>query len=222
MRTVIVSDTHVGDPRYHNNQHVQDLLKTATYDRLVLNGDFADLWLSGFKHISSDPLFKLVADLSLTKQVVWVRGNHDWDITQYVGSPELKNMQIVNRCQLTEGGKNILVLHGHQVYSTKNRSLWIKLASRLVRFVWRLTGLDFQKIVIGGQNDYIQRDAQGKRQELAYKFPGYDWIVMGHTHIIGSCTGARVKLLDIGSTYQTKSYGLVQDGEVTLKLIGEP
>jgi predicted phosphodiesterase len=219
-RTLLISDTHVGDPRYRANEQIQYLLKSATYDRLVLNGDFADLWLSGFKRISKDPLFKLVADLSLTKEVIWVRGNHDWDIAQYLGRPELKQISLVNRWHLEESGKSILVLHGHQVYPTKNRSWWIKQASKLNRTIWRLTGLDFQKILLGGNLKTSQIDAEVHRKALVDKFPDYDWLIMGHTHAIAYCQGPRVKLLDIGSTYQTFSYGLIQDGEVTLKIIG--
>jgi predicted phosphodiesterase len=56
-RTLVISDTHIGDPRYIDNQKVQNLLLTEDYDRLVLNGDIIDLWLSDINSIIKDPLY---------------------------------------------------------------------------------------------------------------------------------------------------------------------
>lgn len=220
MRTLIFSDSHLGDPRFEDNDFIIDLLKHETYDRLILNGDFADLWLSGFKKISSAPLFKFVAELSKTKEVIWVRGNHDWEITHYLGRPELKNLHIVNRFYTKENNKNILVLHGHQVYGAKYRSWWTKQVAKLVRFVWKYTGFDFQRLVVGTQNKWIQNKAKEKRKEITEMFHEFDWIVIGHTHQVGGCVWPRGELVDVGSVYQTRSYGIIESGKVMLRIIG--
>ena len=206
----------MGDPRYAHNSFIVEMLRAEHFDRLILSGDFADLWLSGYKRISTDQLFKEVVELSRTKEVIWVRGNHDWDIDQYKNKVELQHIKIVSRLYLKEQNKSILIIHGHQVYSTKNRSWVIKLAAKLNRFVWKYTGLDVQGILLDKQsNGYLQ----SKRRELLNKFGDQDYIISGHTHKIAYCENGKTKLFDVGSTYATQSYIVVEDGNISLQII---
>jgi len=51
MRYLIISDVHLGDPRFRNADALLEFLEQSIFDALILNGDFADFWASSSRKI---------------------------------------------------------------------------------------------------------------------------------------------------------------------------
>lgn len=216
-RTLVISDTHIGDPRYTDNQKVQNLLRNEDYDRLVLNGDIIDLWLSDIQKVQNDPLYQLIKEIASEKETIWCIGNHEYNIEIYKYCGFLPRAYLVDHVELDENGHKILIIHGHQVYSRKNRSWLNRMMSKLNCWIWKHTGIDFQ--AIGNRTKLYKWEIAGKRKKIIEKYgQDIDTIIMGHTHLIGYCAANGTTLFDIGSSMKTRSYAVIDDGVVWIKL----
>ena len=111
MRTLILSDLHIGDPRYEDNNLTYSILNKESFDRLILNGDVVDLWTSSLKTIKKPPILQYLSNIAQIKELIWVLGNHDWlarGKNLIPGAIEVESYIIPDT--------NILCVHGHQVY----------------------------------------------------------------------------------------------------------
>lgn len=214
-RALIISDTHIGDLRFKDNQHVIQLLKSEQFDRLVLNGDIVDLWVKTFDEVVFDPLFKYIAQISITKPVVWILGNHDADIIHHIGCQEMGNIKIDDQLLINECGKSILVLHGHQVYSYIGGYWLMRKLAYLNHIIYKYTSIDIQGTIIEPNSNL----AKLKRFDVIKRFGGVSTIIMAHTHMIGWASYNKTTLLDIGSACKTRSYGIIENGVVSLKIM---
>ena len=218
MRTLILSDIHIGDPRYINTKTIQILLVTEKYDQLILNGDFLDLWLADIEDVFKDPLLSLIENISHVKKVIWIIGNHDQDILNFGKSIILHKSDKVEFVEINSGDKKILIIHGHQVYRNKNYSGFNKLLSKVDILFYKFFEVDFQYLYTCTY--FYKKYVQRKRQKMLKKYGhNADYIIMGHTHLIGYIWNGKTELFDIGSSMKTKSYAIVEDGLVWLKLI---
>lgn len=217
MKTLAITDTHIGDPRCHNNKNIRELIGLRDYDRLVLCGDIVDFWLADMEEIVQDPLFKLIEKISREKQVVWVIGNHDYNICKKEYSDILPNVLKTNIFEVVENNKNILFIHGHQVYRHENMSWFSKLMAKINVGLSKIFGCDLQRF---GQKFccYINKIMK-VRYKILDKHKNKDIIVMGHTHVVGHVAVAGSELFDIGSTAFTKTYAIIENGEVSIRYI---
>lgn len=184
--TLIVSDTHLGDPRSKSAELLR-FLKSKTFNRLILNGDvFADLNLNRL----DKPAFALLNYLrKLTNEkrhieVVWVIGNHDLGLVNVI--PALLGVPAYDEYRWEQNGKKCLALHGHQFDGIMTNR------PRLAKFIsWVF--LELQKLPVFGKR--LARwvdEVSGKWQRvgavvseraLEYaKHAGADYVFCGHTH----------------------------------------
>ena len=87
-QAVIVSDLHLGTKDSKAEEFIEFLEKHPT-DLLILNGDIVDGWAlnRGTKwkkqHIK---VISKILQLSNTTQIIWIRGNHDEFIQDFIGT----------------------------------------------------------------------------------------------------------------------------------------
>jgi UDP-2,3-diacylglucosamine pyrophosphatase LpxH len=217
MKTLAISDCHIGDPRCHNNKNIRELIGAMNYDRLVLCGDIVDFWLANMEEIVQDPLLKLIEKISRGKEVIWVVGNHDYNIYKKEYNDILPNIIKCNLFETTENNKNILFIHGHQVYRHENMSWFSKLMAKINVGLYEVFGCDLQRL---GQKlcCYINKIDKVRRKILD-KYKNKDIIIIGHTHIVGHVLIDGRELFDIGSTAFTKTYAVIENGEVSIRYI---
>ena len=194
MKTIIMSDLHIGDPRHKpRHQPIQNLLEKKEFDRLILNGDIIDLWADSLENIKKDEFFRFLCSLALEKEVIWVIGNHDSDIRYF---PYLMpNAHMCDFYMLDDQDK-ILVLHGNHFYPHENMAWYSKVASVLNLWVWKITrwlgrkwnyeGFNLQSRITR-RGFWYEQYAKTHRQKLLKEYSdneNVDAIVMGHTHLV--------------------------------------
>lgn len=125
-KAIIVSDLHLGT-KDSRAKEFMDFLDTHTTDLLILNGDIIDGWAlnrgSKWKKAHTRVISKILK-LSNTTRVIWVRGNHDEFITEFIGS-HFGNIQIVEDYILDVGDRRYYIFHGDviDVFITKYKWL---------------------------------------------------------------------------------------------------
>lgn len=84
---IIVSDLHLGTKDSKSKEFLE-FIESHECETLILNGDIIDGWAinrgSRLKKIHTKVISKLIS-LSKTTNIVWVRGNHDEFISEFIG-----------------------------------------------------------------------------------------------------------------------------------------
>jgi hypothetical protein len=125
-KAIIVSDLHLGTKDSRAKEFIEFLDNNPT-DLLVLNGDIIDGWAlnrgAKWKKNHTKVISKIL-NISNTTKVVWVRGNHDEFITEFIGS-SFGNIQIVEDYVLNVGDLRYYIFHGDviDVFITKYKWL---------------------------------------------------------------------------------------------------
>jgi len=124
VRTVILSDVHLGSPDCKIRE-VNHFLRHTRCDKLILNGDIIDGWQlrSGGNWTKGHTRFVRIILKKLEKrntEVIYVRGNHD-DILARFLPLDFENLRLVEE-HVHEGVQGrYLVLHG-DVFDTVTRN----------------------------------------------------------------------------------------------------
>lgn len=212
MRTLVISDLHIGDPRCEDTSVVINTLKKEKYDQIVLNGDIVDLWLVKPDGLCNKPVIRLLAQIAKSKKVIWVLGNHDWEARgQNIipGALEVDSFQITDR-------KKVLCIHGHQVYEFQNMSWHSKQLFKINSWIWKLTGFDIQRFFnVGFLYEWV---VKRRRKSVLERYgKTIDTIIIGHTHLVGYSSINKSQLYDIGSLAIRRTYAIVENGHVELR-----
>jgi UDP-2,3-diacylglucosamine pyrophosphatase LpxH len=115
LRTVILSDIHLGTP-HCKAEEVTHFLKHVRCERLILNGDIIDGWRlrRGARWTRTHTKFIRRVLTMLQKQgteVVYLRGNHD-DFLARLLPLTFDNLKLAEDCVLETARGRYLVLHG--------------------------------------------------------------------------------------------------------------
>jgi UDP-2,3-diacylglucosamine pyrophosphatase LpxH len=125
-KAVIVSDLHLGTKDSKAKEFIEFIDSHPT-DLLILNGDIIDGWAlnrgAKWKKKHTNAISKILKVSNKTK-VIWVRGNHDEFITEFIGT-NFGNISIVEDYILNVGDKKYFVFHGDviDVFITKYKWL---------------------------------------------------------------------------------------------------
>jgi len=125
-KAIIVSDLHLGTKDSKAKEFIEFLDSHPT-DLLILNGDIIDGWAlnrgAKWKKKHTNAISKILKVSNKTK-VIWVRGNHDEFITEFIGT-HFGNIAIVEDYVLDVGDKKYFVFHGDviDVFITKYKWL---------------------------------------------------------------------------------------------------
>ena len=115
VRTVIVSDIHLGTP-HSKVEEVTHFLKHVRCERLILNGDIIDGWRlrrDGNWTKAHTRFIRRVLTMVQKRdtEVVYLRGNHD-DFLGRLLPMQLERLRLAEDCVLETARGRYLVLHG--------------------------------------------------------------------------------------------------------------
>jgi len=134
-KAIIVSDLHLGT-KDSKAKDFMEFLDNHPTDLLILNGDIVDGWAlnrgSKWKKQHTKIVSKLLKISNKTK-IIWIRGNHDEFLTEFIGSHfgniEIIEDYVIETIEWTENDsynrRNYFVFHGDviDVFITKYK--WI-------------------------------------------------------------------------------------------------
>lgn len=214
--TLIISDIHLGD-QIVRSRELLALLQGYDMETLILNGDI----LNGlkFQRLHSDhwKILSALRELTKTKKVIWIHGNHDADVTII---SRLLGIKTMNKYLWEAGGKKFLAIHGHQFDRFLNDSF---LVSQAAFFIYNLLKksaigrfvLDYMK----NNNQAWKRNSEGVARgalRLALVMNA-DFVFCGHTHQIDEQVSGKIKYFNTGSwTEAPSAYITIKEGTVSL------
>ncbi|MDE2291108.1 MAG: metallophosphoesterase, partial [Elusimicrobia bacterium] len=114
-RAVWVSDVHLGT-RGCKAAYLLDFLRHNDADTFYLVGDIVDGWALRrswyWPKAHNDVVQKILRKARKGTRVVWVAGNHDEVLREFLGL-SFGGVEVVNEAShVTAGGKRLLVVHG--------------------------------------------------------------------------------------------------------------
>lgn len=116
FKTIILSDVHLGAPDCKVDE-VNHFLRYTKCDKLILNGDIIDGWSlkrRGGWNKAHTRFIRIVLRMMEKRrtEVIYLRGNHDDVITQFLPL-DFDNLQIVEEyIHKTDNGEKYLCIHG--------------------------------------------------------------------------------------------------------------
>lgn len=205
MKTLLLSDIHIGDPRYKSDRALTKLINSETFDQIILVGDTVDLWMPWYKKECKKSKF-LKAINKLNSKIIWVIGNHDHglDVRSLVPRATACDKYIFVDKQ------RFLAIHGHQVYPFQNMGWHNKILSVINAYIYKWFNIDFQWF----RNKWLFRSSAEKRRfQMIDKYGNLcDTMIIGHTHIQTYQTKNGIDLYDLGSIVLGNTYGIIEDG----------
>ena len=138
-RSVWISDIHLGT-RHARVEELLDFLRLVDCKYLYLVGDFIDGWELKFRWYWRDDynvlIQKLLRKSRKHTKVIYISGNHDEFIEQFVGMRFGTVILAREAMHTTADGKKYLVIHGHQADGlTHFNHLLEKLGSHLYNWI---------------------------------------------------------------------------------------
>lgn len=213
--TIVVSDIHLGS-RHSLAEALNQALKRFSFKRLILNGDIFDhtdftpeeiAWalaphapLAGRFDPAHAALLRELHLLSRTREVVWIRGNHDHTLGTLI--PDIVST-MHEEYRWEYGGKRFLALHGDQfdrlaherpqLYAFGTRFFaflqwlgpWTRSACSLLKRKTKLYTKALEYVTEGAL-------AHAKHREA-------DYVLCGHTHYVRYESRADVHYYNSGS-----------------------
>lgn len=199
VRTAWISDIHLGT-RGSNAAMLLDFLREYECETLYIVGDLIDIWAMRraryWPQAHNDVIQKILRKARKGTQVIYIPGNHDDLIGQYLG--RYGEITIQKRAiHRTADGRRILVIHGHELDTVVQNVRWLAFAgdlgytfllslNPLINFVRRRFGLGYWSLsaavkarvkdavsFIGKFEDAIAKYAQKYRVE---------GVLCGHIH----------------------------------------
>jgi UDP-2,3-diacylglucosamine pyrophosphatase LpxH len=225
MRVVILSDCHVGSPEA-NIGALNKFLSCVQCDKLVLAGDFFDLWDMSAgdirdRHAKTIGLVKKIIERGVL--VEYLLGNHDDDYLDHpVMGPELPVVKAVEF--YTHSGKKVRVVHGDKYDHVYQRHrLLYKMLAWANKVSKKVLGLSFEdlshktctSLPRGEYDEAVRKIHEAARK----KSKGFDILVMGHTHspIHSKAAGELPEFLNAGDWKVNDTYVLVDGDSVSLE-----
>lgn len=213
---IIISDVHLGSRHCRYADFLAFLDGLGPDTALVLNGDVDSYRLRGRRALQDEREAGLarLREESLRRQVIWVRGNHDWlrpveDFPAVVFVPEL----VI--------GGTVFVAHGH---------VFDRLKPRSAPLIWAFRSLHRLRVLLGAESVHVARYAKRYprlygilRRHVAHRAVafarrnGYRAVACGHTHFAEDTSIDGIRYLNTGSWTEVPVYQLRVD-EATLAL----
>lgn len=126
IELVVISDVHLGTYGCRAKELLR-YLKSVNPKRLILNGDFVDIWQFKKSYFPQSHLkvIKYILNLSLTDcEVVYITGNHD-ELLRKFSPMNFGKIKLVDKKVLDLDGKKAWIFHGDVFDSSIHHSKWI-------------------------------------------------------------------------------------------------
>ncbi len=129
-KSIVISDVHLGS-KWSAVDEVCQYLRENSCQRLILCGDIIDGWaiMRGRKKGNiwgqkESDFVKLILDISLDTEVIYIRGNHD-DFLDRVIPTSIFNIKIRREFIHYSFGRRYLVTHGDRFDSVTTHTSWL-------------------------------------------------------------------------------------------------
>jgi UDP-2,3-diacylglucosamine pyrophosphatase LpxH len=201
VSAIFVSDLHLGT-RASQDQHFLEFLKAYDAKTLYLVGDLIDGWRlkrSGWywPQGHNDVLQKLLRKARKGTKVIYIPGNHDEFLRNFLGL-KFGGVKVVDRVvHRTVDGRRFLVLHGDQFDMVVRHAVWLASLgdvlydmalwlNRQVNGVRRRLGFTYWSLSAWAKHKVKQAvNYMGRFEEVLVaeaRREGVDGIVCGHIH----------------------------------------
>lgn len=215
MKRLVISDTHIGS-RFCRKKELLELIRTAEYDQLILNGDIIEfLKVPTFTPLALD----IIKSIDYTKDIIYVVGNHDVALANFVGQ-DLHGVRFVNEYCFEESGRIFRVEHGDK-YETGlvHRKNIMRFISLFQDFLERAFNIDLASWLT---NLKIKKRKLKKLWDIMDINDDVDVLVIGHLHIpevvIWIDEDENIKTyVNSGDWVQHATYVEINDGVVRLR-----
>ena len=195
---VIISDVHLGTYGCKAKELLA-YLKSIKAKKIILNGDFIDIWQFKKSYFPATHLeiIKHILNLSLKgTEVIYITGNHDEFLRKFP-KVQFGNIQIVDKLVLTVDYKKVWIFHGDVFDLSVQHSKWIaKLGGIGYDYLIRINNLSnwvlkqfgyekysFSKKIKNSVKKAVKyiNDFEQTAAELAIE-NNYDYVICGHIH----------------------------------------
>ena len=233
-KAYFLSDLHLGAYPDAEKTSVPMLIRfldhvAATGGRLFIVGDLLDFWFEYPRVVPRYP-FKLLAQLKCMvdrgSSIVYIAGNHDYWMGDFLRN-EVGVQTVLDVLDVTLGDKRFFISHGDGIAITGQlsyRMLKRFLHSRAVSFGFRLLHPDIGLRLAGAVSKFSRRRSSRNnhdpRLEVFVKHKaeeGFDCVVLGHLHKPQIFDVGKVSCLVVGDWIDSFTYGLFDDGKLTLE-----
>lgn len=127
-RAIFISDVHLGT-RTSQASALLDFLRRNEADVIYLVGDIVDLWKvrrgPHWPQLHNDVMQKLLRKVRHGSRIIFIPGNHDEGLRQYVGM-HFGGIEIVqNAIHTTSDGRRYVVMHGDEFDVVIRTAKWL-------------------------------------------------------------------------------------------------
>ena len=238
VRSIFLSDIHLGT-RACQAQRLLEFLKTYDSEYLFLVGDIIDFWAMARRGVYWSPEMNTVVQKVLKRarhgaKVIFIPGNHDEALREYVGS-SFGGIGIHREyVHTTADGKRYLLLHGDEYDVVTQYHKWLAiLGDHAYAFVvrmnmmlswvrrhlgipgyWSLAG--YAKRKVKGAVSFISDFEHSVVRSM--KERGLDGVICGHIHAAAMRHYDGIAYLNCGDWVDSCS-GIVEHADGRLELI---
>lgn len=198
-RAVFISDTHLGWDKA-NAKELLKFLKSIECEYLYLLGDIIDIWSFKDTHFWNEhhtAVVKRILKMSKTTKVIYVTGNHDYDLHKLhgicFGTIEFCESYVHHAID----GRQILCIHGHQFDPVIQKYMWLAKTGSVLydRLIWLSHYLNVARSLAGrvhwSLSAFLKEKIKsvvsyiGKFENTAIEKAeeqGVDSVICGHIH----------------------------------------
>lgn len=230
MSLLYVSDLHLRAPDSKKCTRFAAFLREvpATGDTLVLGGDIFDLLVGDKKHFREKYAVireELQALAAKGVEIHYLEGNHDFHLGSFLPGAKIQ----ADEFPLDWGGKKIWVAHGDMIDPEDTGYHFLRKTTRSPPFRVFLSLVP--GALVGAIGDWSSRQsrkyhdigdissARRERLRALYKSfsetkiaEGYDFVLIGHSHIADQLRLGRGEYLNLGFAEDQIPYGVLAQG----------
>lgn len=181
--TLIISDLHMGS-KVSRSKRATSFLESFEFRKLILLGDMFESLNFGRLNENDWNFLSTVGELSKTKKVIWVEGNHDQGIVQIFAN--LTNARVKKEYGWKYQGKKYLAIHGHQFDNFLINNAFLGFIANQAYNLIQLVDFKDKRIsrsIKGKSKGWLRLSKKVAQRALLYaKLKGVDCIICGHTH----------------------------------------
>ncbi|MBP9690545.1 metallophosphoesterase [Candidatus Woesebacteria bacterium] len=181
MKTLVISDMHL-TPQFEERKFLFLNKLFRSYDKIIINGDLWDGYLSSFEAFYASRWNKLFTTLQKAR-AIYIIGNHD---ARELGNTEKLHPifeEITDQFTLTDQGKTFHIEHGHRLLPLNPEVVDVSNPS-FQRGVNIMNTIERSLIsVLGDKYRYVSRSFNNNiRNKARKRYSNFDMFICGHTH----------------------------------------
>ena len=178
LDAVVISDLHLGSGVCQAEKLEGFLEALPSTRRLILNGDVLDSSHGRLKKHHWKVL-GILRKLSDTVQLIWVKGNHDWN-ADYVA--DLIGACFLEQYRFESGGRKIICIHGDRFDDFIAKRPGVTWLADWAYYFLQQINLRLARLAKRNSKIFVRSCEKVKRKALSYLGLTIGSILCGHTH----------------------------------------